>query len=368
MIIKDITARNISIPLARPIKNPAFTFHECKFTLVNITTEEGIEGWSYVFGMPHTRAVVEELREILIGETVETRRLWQKMLESRVVRWDRGGIAYRALSAIDIALWDISGKYCSLPVYQMLGAYRAEAMAYYTGGHYPTSYTHNSELLDYLEKDFGKGLAQGFNAFKMKIGRASPAVDLERIKFCRELIGPERLLMVDAFCAYDAETIIPLAKKFEKYDIFWLEEPVTLDDIPNCAYVAANVPMPVALGESHYTLAQFRDIINNKAGRILMPDITYIGGFTGMIHFAGIAAYFGLKLSPHWCHDLSVQAALAIPEVIGLEYTDANSPLFLIHKVIKNPVIAHNGFVRAPEGPGHGLILDEEAVAGYLDN
>ena len=223
-----------------------------------------------------------------------------------------------------------------------------------------------NSTLDYLEQDIGKGLDRGFSSFKIKIGGAAVSQDLERIAFCRRLIGPDRRLMVDAFCAYEADVIIPMAKKFEQYDIGFLEEPVALDDIPGCAYVAANVSMPVALGESHYTMAQFRDIINSKAARILQPDVAYVGGITGFMQYAGIAAYHGLRLAPHWCHDLSVQLALSIPQIRELEYMDQNSALFLIQKVIANPVTASNGIVRAPEGAGHGLVLDEKAVERYL--
>ena len=258
------------------------------------------------------------------------------------------------------------GKSCGLPLYRLLGCYREEIPVYYSGGHYPVDSTKTSDMLDYLEQDIGKGLDRGFSSFKIKIGGAAVNQDLERIAFCRKLIGPDRRLMVDAFCAYEADVIIPMAKKFEQYDIGFLEEPVALDDIPGCAYVAANVSMPVALGESHYTMAQFRDIINSKAARILQPDVAYVGGITGFMQYAGIAAYHGLRLAPHWCHDLSVQLALSIPQIRELEYMDQNSALFLIQKVIANPVTAKNGIVRAPEGTGHGLVLDEKAVERYL--
>lgn len=366
MIIKSITARNISIPLRRPIHNPAFTFKECKYTLVTVRTECGIEGWSFAFGLHQAKAAVEELAATLVGRRIDTRRLYHMMLNAQVTRWDRGGISMRAVSAIDIALWDIVGKSCGLPIYKMLGQYREKTPVYYSGGHYPTDSDKTADMLAYLEKDLVPTIERGFRSFKIKIGRGRVQQDLERIALCRELIGPDCQLMLDAFCAYDPDTIIPMARKFEKHDITFLEEPVPLDDIPGCAHVAANVSMPVAMGESHYTMAQFRDIINSRAARILQPDVAYVGGITGFIQYAGIAAFHGLKLAPHWCHDLSVQLALSIPEVMGLEYMDEDSALFLIQKVIANPVKAKDGFVEAPEGPGHGLILDEKAVASYL--
>lgn len=367
MVIKSIVARNISIPLKRPITNSAFSFSNCSYTLVNIMTEDGIDGWGFAFGAPQTKAMVEEFARSLIGESVDIKRLWHKLYASRSARFDRGGISMRAISAIDIALWDILGKYAKLPLYRMFGAYREKVPVYYSGGHYPSSYTKTAEVMEYLEKDIGTCLERGFSAYKMKIGGASCKVDLERIALARSLLGSDRKLMLDAFCAYRPEEIIPMAAKFERYDIAWLEEPVTLDDTPGYALVASKVSMPIAMGEGHYIPAQFRDIIDHDAARILMPDVTYVGGFTGFASIAAVAAYKGLQLSPHWCHDLSVQLALCIPEISILEYMDANSALFLLQKVIVNPVLAKDGFVTAPGGYGHGLILDEDAVSRYLD-
>ena len=173
MKIKSVEARNISIPLNRPIHNPAFKFTHCKYTIVTVTTDEGITGWSFSFGMHHTKAVVDELAEILVGEEIDTRRLYEKMERTQAVRWDRGGISMRALSAIDIALWDIVGKSCGLPLYRLLGCYREEIPVYYSGGHYPVDSTKTSDMLDYLEQDIGKGLDRGFSSFKIKIGGAA---------------------------------------------------------------------------------------------------------------------------------------------------------------------------------------------------
>jgi len=367
MIIKEVVARNISIPLKRPVTNSAMSFSSCEYTLVNITTNDGVEGWSFAFGMPLTKWAVEAFVPLLTGEEIDIKRLWHKMYNSRTSRFDRGGIVMRAISAIDMALWDILGKYAKLPLYKMFGAFRDKTPVYYSGGHYPSPGATESEALKYIEDDVNRAIGGGFSAYKMKIGGASVKIDLARIALARRLLGTDRQLMLDAFCAYRPEVIIPMAAKFEQYDIHWLEEPVTLDDTLGYAYVSSRVSMPVAMGEAHYTLAQFRDIIDNGAARILMPDIAYVGGFTGILNIAAIAAFRGLQISPHWCHDLSVQLALCVPEINILEYMDANSALFMIQKVIKNPVIAQKGFIMAPEGFGHGLVLDEEAVALYLE-
>jgi D-galactarolactone cycloisomerase len=171
--------------------------------------------------------------------------------------------------------------------------------------------------------------------------------------------------MLDANCRYGPETIIAMAAKFEKYDIAWLEEPVAVDDLPNCAYVASRVSMPVALGENHYTNWEMRNIIDYKAGRILQPDPTVSGGLTQYLKLAGMASTYGIKLAPHCFHDFNVQVALCCPEVLILEYMEADSDVLNTQRILQNPVYAKNGLVYPPEGPGHGLILDEKAMEKY---
>lgn len=366
MKITQVSADNIRIPLKRPVKNSAFSFDSCEYTVVRIQTDAGIEGWSFVFGMPLTKNMVELLAPVLIGENVEIKRLWNKLYGTLKARFDRGGISMRAISAVDIALWDILGKEAGMPVYRLLGGADAAVPVYYSGGHYPADSEDKKDILRYLEQELTAAKERGFHGFKIKIGGADLNTDLQRTALARAVIGPEAKLMLDAFCGYDAETIIPFASRLAEYDIFWLEEPVKLDDTINCAYVASRIQMPVAVGESQYTMVQFQDIIRNHAARILMPDVTYVGGFTGFGPIAEAAGFHGLRLSPHWCHDLTIQMALAYPQVINMEYMDEDSALFRIQKIIKNPIKADHGTVRANLIPGTGLILDHEKFETYI--
>ncbi len=180
------------------------------------------------------------------------------------------------------------------------------------------------------------------------------------------MIGPDSALMLDANNAYDRDSALHFARRVEQYDIAWLEEPVAMDDLPGCAYVAAHTPIPVALGENHYTRWSTREIWDYKAGSIIQADPTVMGGITDYLNVCGMASACSFKLAPHCFHDLNVQLALARPEIMCLEYMDAESDIFNIQLVIENPVLAVNGMCTAPDGPGHGLVLDEKAVARYL--
>jgi L-alanine-DL-glutamate epimerase-like enolase superfamily enzyme len=365
MKIIGIEASNVRIPLDDPktFSTKYVAFRD--YTLVKIRTDDGVEGWSFVWGLPVVKNIIDMYKDLVIGELAySTIRIWGKVFK-QLDRWDRSGIAMRALSAIDMALWDVIGKYADMPIYKLLGGYREEAPSYYSAGYYPDSCDSKQDLFRYLEKDMGKAIDMGFKAFKMKIGAASANVDIERIGVVRDVIGPECMLMLDANCGYDPETIIAMARKFEKYDITWLEEPVALDDLPNCAYVSERVSMPVALGENHFTRWAFREILEHKAGRIIQADPTVMGGFTEYLNVVGMCATYGIKLAPHCFHDINIQIALARPEIMILEYMDAASDVINIQKILQNPVPAVNGMIKAPEGPGHGLLLDEKAAQKY---
>lgn len=366
MIIQDIRIWNIRIPLNDPKTFSTKHITHRDYTIVDIRTKSGLEGWGFVWGLPVVKPVIEMVQDLLIGQPAyATAMLWNRMFGT-IDRWSRSGIGMRAISAVDMALWDLIGKAADMPIYRLLGAYREEAPAYYSGGYYPSSCASRTDLLNYLEKELGTYYDRGFHAFKMKIGAAPPAFDIERIAVARRTIGPDCRLMLDANCGYDPETILPMAAKFERYDITWLEEPVAVDDLPNCAYVASKVSMPVALGENHFTRWQMREIIDAKAARIIQADPTVMGGVTEYLNVCGVAATYGIKLAPHCFHDFSVQLALARPEIMILEYMDAESDVINIQKILKNPVPAVNGMVKAPEGPGHGLLLDEAALQKYL--
>ena len=366
MIIRDLKVRNIRIPLNDPktFSTKHITYRD--YTIVNIITDDGVEGWSFVWGLPVVKSIIEMVKDLIIGESaISTIRIWDKIFKT-LDRWDRSGIVMRAISAIDIALWDIIGKAANMPIHKLLGGSRDEVPAYYSGGYYPSSCSTKEELLSYLEEEMGTFYDRGFRSFKMKIGAATPSFDIERIKVARETIGPNCQLMLDANCGYDPETIIPMAAKFEKYDITWLEEPVPVDDLTNCAYVASKISMPIAIGENHFTRWAFREIIDHKAGRIIQADPTVMGGITEYLNLVGVAATYGIKLAPHCFHDVNVQIALARPEIMCVEYMEAESDVINIQKIFENPVLAENGMVKAPEGAGHGLILNERAVEKYL--
>ena len=365
LTITKVTTENVRIPLKVPkgIATKSYSYRD--YTLFEIETAEGISGWSYVWGLPAVKAMADLYKDFILGEDAcFISKIWNKLF-SQMDRWDRSGVATRFLSGIDMALWDIVGKAAGMPIYKLFGPARDDIEVYYSGGYYPAEYKDRSELFTYLEKDIGDAMDRGFKSFKMRIGRSTPSIDVERVAMVRGLIGPDAKLMLDANCGYDPNVIVGIARKLEPYDLTWLEEPVGVDDFAGCQYLAERTSIPIALGENHFGLWQFAEIIEKKCARIIQADPTVMGGFTEYKRLSGLCAANGLSMAPHCFHDISVQMGLAIPEVSIMEYMDLEGDVINIQAIIENPVQAVNGRITAHDSPGHGLILDRKAVERY---
>ncbi|MEM5767037.1 MAG: mandelate racemase/muconate lactonizing enzyme family protein, partial [Bacillota bacterium] len=248
MKIKSVETINVRIPLNDPKTFSTKKIYYRDYTIFIITTHCGLQGWSFSWGLPAVKTFIDQYTDLIVGEPAyAAEKIWDKVFR-QVDRWDRSGVVMRALAGIDMALWDIIGKAANMPIYQLLGAAREEVEAYHSGGYYPQSCEGSTEAtIDYVVNEMGRACEKGFRSFKMKIGAASPAVDLERVKQVRNAIGPDCKLMVDANCGYEPEVIIPLAQKMEQYDLTWIEEPVALDDLRKCARVAQSTSIPVAM-------------------------------------------------------------------------------------------------------------------------
>lgn len=366
MKIKNVEVSTVRIPLKDPKRFAQRTAFYRDYTIAHIYSDNGLEGWGYCWGTSIVSIVIKDyLKECLIGESpFEIERLWKKMFHKMSV-WDRRGITSRAISVIDIALWDLIGKKLNTPIYKLIGAYREKVPVYYSGGYYPISCDTDEKLFDYIEKEMRLYYEKGFRAFKMKVGGASFDVDLKRAKIARNVIGDNSDLMIDANNAYDVYTAIKMGKEFEKIGMRWFEEPVAKDDLKNCAIVAERLNTPIAIGENHFTRWDFREIMENKAASIFQGDPTLMGGITEWLKIAGYAAIYGLSLAPHWTHDVNVQVGAARSEVLILEYFEEESDVFNFQKLLKNPIKAKNGYIYPPEGPGHGLELNKEAFEKY---
>ncbi|MFC1860468.1 mandelate racemase/muconate lactonizing enzyme family protein [Chloroflexota bacterium] len=353
-------------PHPKPIRNGKYTYVNNGINVVRVVTDQGITGLGLGFlgtgstpaGVQILRGLVEEFRPALVGEDpLDVEKIWANMWVPKLV--GRRGLSTRVISAIDIALWDIKGKLCNLPMYKLLGGYTNKIPAYIAGGFYE-----EGKGLKELAQEMEQNVAMGTRAVKIKIGGVSINEDVERIRVVRETIGSEVKLLVDANNAYRYYEAIEIARKIEKYDIFWFEEPVMPDDYRGHAMVAAATIIPIATGENEYTRYGFRDLIERKAVSILNADAQLMGGVTEFMKVAALAAAYDLPMAPHGNQDVHVHLVAAIPNGLIVEYYRGTiNPMW--DKMFKEQLIFKDGYLEPPDRPGFGIELNEEALGPY---
>jgi D-galactarolactone cycloisomerase len=310
---------------------------------------------------------------ILGQDPLDTGVLWD-----RLYNWTRDqgqkGVTISALSAIDIALWDIKGKALGLPVFKLLGgAYRDKARVYATGLYEPQCVPSIEDAL--VEEALGY-VEQGFSGLKLKVGY-DLRTDVRYVRAIRKAVGPaidgEMALMVDANHAYNASEAIQLARAIEPYDIYWFEEPVPPEDIDGYLEVKANTSIRIAGGECEYTRYGFRPWIERRAVDILQPDLCAAGGFSEMLKIVAMASAANLPVIPHvWGTHVGLAASLQFfaalphfperrfPAEPFFEYDRSAHPLR--EGVTREHFSMKDGYLSIPNRPGLGISLDLDFI------
>ena len=288
---------------------------------IHIHTDEGTQGFSYLNSPVAVRSLINDnLKDILIGKTpFQTERIWTEMFW-RVRGFGRKGLAFQAISALDIALWDLKGKALNTPLYKLLGQAHESVPCYGSGGW--TNYS-----IDKLVKEQTGYVEAGFPRVKMKVAinyGNDERTDIQRLEAVRKAVGDNIEIYVDANNGYYAKQAIRMSRKFEQYDVAWFEEPVIADDIQGLAEIAKATTIPVATGEHEYTKYGFKELISRGGADIVQPDIGRVGGVTEWMKVAHIADAFNLPVAPHAYSLLHLHCAMATPnlkvvEVLGVE-------------------------------------------------
>lgn len=359
MKITAITSEEYAWPRARPITNGKHTYTHTGLGLVNIETDEGICG----IGLGATgvigRATVGHLTPLLIGEDpINVERLWHKMWIPKLI--GRRGLTTRAISAIDIGLWDIRAKAAGLPLYRLLGGYRDSVPTYVAGGYYE-----DGKGLKELAQEMTENVEMGARAVKMKVGAVSLREDAERVRAVREAVGPDVKILVDANCAYRHYEAIQFAKRIEEYDPYWFEEPVAPDDYQGHRRLADATSIPIATGENEYTRYGFRDLIGHGSASIFNADAKILGGVTEFMKVAALAQAHDLDIAPHGSQDIHVHLVAAISNGLILEfYRDTVDPMWgkIYHHTL---TLNSDGTVSPPDVPGIGVDPNYEVLAQY---
>lgn len=370
MKISRITPYPLRVKLDKPFYASQGWINYRTALLVKVETDEGLGGWGECYGaFPEATArIIEQIvTPQLIGkDPFDNEVIWEHLyLGFRGTK----GMLLAAISGIDIALWDIKGKAANLPISKLAGGqYRASVKCYATGMYM----TETNDLPAALAKEAGGYASDGFSGVKMKIG-LGPNRDVEIVSAVREAIGDEVLLMIDANCAYDARTAINLARRLERLDVYWFEEPVPPTDLQGYLEVKSNVSMYVAGGELEYTRYGFRDFISQRAADIVQPDICWAGGITEGKRIGALCDTWGVRCLPHvWGTPVAIAANLHLIATLAAPYSINDplepliefdrSPNVLRERLTDVPFSQSRSRIMVPTGPGLGIELDEQRI------
>jgi L-talarate/galactarate dehydratase len=330
-------------------------------TLELQTDQPGLTGVGITFfGGPLTAALrhtVDLLCEMIIGDDpLRIEAIGDKLRNAAGASAGPGGMFTLALSAIDIALWDIKGKAFGVPVSTLAGGHRTSVPTYASGA-----------LMRHFTLDDGVRAArvlveQGWRQMKTQLalpGATTPAKEEERIRLIREAIGPDIDLMCDINQRWDVRQAISIGQRVEQYGLFWLEDVVAHDDYPGLAAVARSLNTPIAAGEYVYGPVPFRHMLEARSVDIVMIDVLRAGGISGWLKIAGMAQAFNLPVVSHLLPEVHVHLISAIPNGLTVEYMPWSGALF--REVPK----MRNGALDVPQTPGLGLEFDPQALARY---
>lgn len=350
----------LHVPIDPPITDAINVATHWGLAGVRIYTDEGYVGYGYTGTCAHGDDMIVDTIERyyapeLIGkDPFMVKEIWD-MLRYGKMHWiGRAGIAHMALAAVDIALWDIMAKASNKPLWQYLGGHKSTGIkAYNTNGgwlNWP---------LERLLKDVTDIVEQGFTGVKIKVGKADPHEDYERVKAVRQAIGDKTIFMIDVNQQWNINTAMTWGKKLEQFDLFWLEEPLNPDDIIGHRKLADALNVPIALGEHVYSKYAFRDYIHQGAIEYCQVDVTPVAGITEWLQVAGLAAAYDIPICPHVgdMGQIHQHLVAATAGAIMLEYIP------WIRTIFVEPATVKNGFYVLPELPG----ASTEIIPRYFD-
>jgi D-galactarolactone cycloisomerase len=374
MKITEIRTFTLDAPLSRNFGFTQWEYSRRSTMLVEISTDSGIHGWGEAYGpaKPAASAVGDFFAPLLIGrDPRDTEALWH-FLFARSIDYGQKGTLLAAISAIDIACWDIKARAAGLPLYRMLGASETAsvpcyATGFYFGGPDPLERKFEREAELYLER--------GFRAAKMKVGLGVEG-DAGLVATVRKALGPGIRLMIDANHAYDPPEAIALARRVERHDIHWFEEPVSPLDIEGYLAVKRATSIALAGGECEYTRFGFEPLLRRRAVDYAQPDLCACGGISEGLKIATLASTYNVHVTPHaWGSAIGQAAALhfyaARPRHPGsltaedkmIEYDQTENPFRT--EIVREAIQFDSGEWYLPQTPGLGVDIDREALAKY---
>lgn len=376
MTITEVSARAVSVPVRARTRMSTRELRQRDYLLVEVRTDDCEQaglGYAYVGtagGRLGADAVADLLGPLLVGaDADDVVGHWDRVYQETLLV-GRRGVLLRAMSAVDIALWDLSARRRQVPLAVLLGGRASKVPAYASGGYYRPD---AGPWADAVEQEIADDRARGFRDHKIKVGGLPVPQDAERVRAAVAALGEDGRLALDCNNAYrDAAEARRAILAFERAagdrGLWWVEEPLSPDDVAGHARLVGSVDSPIATGEIHQTRWEFRDLLERGAADVLQPDAGVVGGVTEWMRVARAAEVFGVAVAPHWHANLHVHLAAATPGCIAIEHFALDKDIYNFERLVLEPhrLEVHDGYASVPDRPGLGIELDEAAVQRHL--
>ena len=352
--IRNVKARAVVTPMARPVKNAFGVIDVAPLVLIDVETDQNISGRSYLFAYSKVTLrpfvhLIEEIGRDLIGKPVAPFELMKIMdAKFRLLGWQ--GLVGMAVAGLDMAFWDILGQAAGKPVVELLGGSPRPIRCYDSYG---------AIAADTDEKALRRSLDQGFKGIKIKGGDGDAANDERRVKGLRKLLGPDVALMLDFNQSLDPAEAKRRIERLAPYDLTWIEEPVPQENLSGHAEVRDTSEIPISAGENWWFPRGFAEAIAAGASDFIMPDLMKVGGITGWLNVAGQADAASIPMSSHILPEASAHMLAVTPTAHWLEVLDFAAT------ILAEPIKIADGTLTA-RGPGLGMEWNEAAISKFL--
>ncbi len=372
MKIKSIDTFLLSDTLDERFYFSQFDYASRLICVVKLTTESGLVGWGEGYGPANIiKAGIDFLTPIVVGKSpLDSDIIWGDMFR-RSIDYARKGILMSAISAIDVAIWDLKGKILKQPVSTLLGGRKRERVQVYATGLYFTDKMEGC-MEQMLADEAASYREAGYSAVKMKVGLGIEQ-DIKNVAAIRKAIGDDVKLGVDSNHAYNVREAIELARKMEQYDLMWFEEPISPDDYDGYRELRSRMTIPLAAGECEFRCDGFKNLLQNRCVDIIQPETGTTGGITEQKRISTIANTYHVEMTPHnWGTGIIIAANLHISA--NLQYSPGRlfdkepllefdrSPNRIREELTTKPFVAVNGYIDVPTGYGLGIEVDEDKL------
>ena len=357
LTFKSLQARPVVLKLKRPVVARIATITEWPLVLIDLHTEEGIVGRSYlepyiVKSMRYLVPALHDMSDLLAGRTVAPAELYDAARKSlHFVGYQ--GLSMIAVAGVDMAAWDALAQAAGLPLCVLLGGSVGPVKAYNSNGLWlkaPEAVAAEAVEL----RDEG-----GFSGLKLRLGRSRVGDDLKTVEAVRRAVGAEMALMVDFNQGLTLAEASHRGHMIDDLDLAWIEEPIVYDNLDGYARLAADLKTPIQIGENFYGPRDLHMALQKKACDFVMPDFMRIGGVTGWMKAQAIAGAAGVPVSTHLYPEVAAQVMRVTETAHWLEWQDWADP------ILQQPYAVRDGWLHIPDVPGVGLAWDEDAVAAH---